>query len=303
MAFEEVFQQFKGPLSELAHATTKLIIMQDTPPSSIGGGAFGQVGSSALAATGADAVANNIRANLLGGKKFEVQINPEKYQTTSEVKYNTPKAQGNSAPQLLFRQISGEFLEINFTLDGTGVVPASMSDIGNFAKQNLYKLAGATDVSYVTKRIEELKHVIYAYDFDKHEPPIVNIAWGDVPSFKGRLESMTVNYTLFHPSGIPLRAEISLKFKEHKAVKEAIEDFNAGVEEATKAAKKLTSPDITHRRTVTQYDTLPLLTREVYNNAAYYWQVAQANNLTHFRQLREKSDLFFPPIDRSTQAK
>jgi len=107
------------------------------------------------------------------------------------------------------------------------------------------------------------------------------VIWGDEKPFVGRMGDLRITYTLFHPSGVPLRAEIQIDFIGHD------------LQESER-----NSPDLTHQHTVTQFDTLPLLTEEVYGDAGFAWQVAAANNLTHFRRLKTGETLFFPPIER-----
>ena len=75
---------------------------------------------------------------------------------------------------------------------GTDLLDSASRELG---------LGGITDLNYVTRRILELSKIVYDYVPDNHEPPIVLILWGDVPPFKGKLDMMQINYTLFHPSG------------------------------------------------------------------------------------------------------
>ena len=246
-------------------------------------------------------------------KMFEVQINPDKYQRNYGIHYTQAAPINDTEPKKQFSSVSGEALSISFTLDGTGVIPTSATDVSNFAADIGFQAlnaatglagVGVNDVTYVTRRIEELKKVIYAYEPKAHEPPAVMIIWGDVHPFKGKLDTFQVNYTLFHPSGAPLRAEVQLQFSEHSVtdlsttgealgVIGAVAGFGASIGGAL-----LSSPDLTHRRTIKATDTLPLLCGEIYRDTSFYWQVAQANNLTHFRELEVGSELFFPPIER-----
>jgi hypothetical protein len=251
-------------------------------------------------------------------KTFEVQINPEKYQRQLKINYTEPQPNGDTAGNRNFNRIEGESLTLNFILDGTGVVPPSLTDptnalmsVGFDALDSVAReagLGGITDVTYVTRRVQELIKVVYDYNADNHEPPTVMVLWGDVNPFKGKLNDMQVTYTLFHASGAPLRAEIQLSFGEHRpstgAHASATEGaIAAGVSAALGVASTglralISSPDLTHIRTVKQSDTLPLLSEEIYKDARYYWQVARANGLTHFRSVDENSDIYFPPFER-----
>jgi Contractile injection system tube protein len=286
-AGEAVYQQFAGPLSELAHSICKLIIVQverNTVANGnpIGGSGVGDsIASATLGAVGLGSLPGIVNNLAMGGKKFEVQINPEKYERSHKVKYRTPDTTGTPPPNPAFERMEGENLKINFTLDGTGVVPASVSNLAAYGTQMLTKTLGVTDVSYVTRRIQELKEVVYDFEDTTHEPPRVKVIWGDDTPFIGRMETLKVTYTLFHPSGIPLRADIELTFKQIESQQ-----------------RRLQSPDVTHRREVTDHDRLPLLAEGVYGNATYAWQVAQANNLTHYRRLKTGSEIHLPALER-----
>jgi Contractile injection system tube protein len=281
-----VAQQFTGPLNELAHTINKLIIVQvegnsTTSGNPLGSGVGGSIAGAALGAAGLGAAASAIQKIGMGGKKFEVQINPEKYDRRHSIDYFSPPITGGIEAQHYYSRNPGEELSLSFTLDGTGVVPSSITDLGNFALQNLTKAVGVTDVSYVTRRLKELNEVVGKYIDDTHDVPRVKIIWGDEEPFQGRMRNLAVTYTLFHPSGVPLRAEVKIDFVQHSLRNE-----------------EPRSPDLTHGHTVTQFDTLPLMTEAVYGDATFLWQVASTNGLTHFRRLKTGDQLHFPALDR-----
>ena len=58
------------------------------------------------------------------------------------------------------------------------------------------------------------------------------------------------------------------------------------------------SPDLTHVRIVQAHQTLPLLCQEIYGSPGYYLQVAAANGLDDFRNLRPGQQLVFPPLEK-----
>jgi hypothetical protein len=49
---------------------------------------------------------------------------------------------------------------------------------------------------------------------DERRPAQVMIAWGGLPAFEGVIESIGTKYTMFLPSGTPVRATVSVKMKE-----------------------------------------------------------------------------------------
>ena len=85
---------------------------------------------------------------------------------------------------------------------------------------------------------------------------------------------MKVEYQMFKPNGVPLRAKITLSFK----------GFTDPAQESQVANRS--SPDLTHIVTIKEGDTLPLLCDEIYRDSKYYLKVAKANNLVDVRNLK-----------------
>ncbi|RTZ49439.1 hypothetical protein EJ377_01955 [Chryseobacterium arthrosphaerae] len=74
---------------------------------------------------------------------------------------------------------------------------------------------------------------------------------------------ITIDYKLFNKDGSPLRAIGKATFLE-SLVKILPQEWQ----------KKF--PDLTHKRTVQDGDTLPLMTERIYGDSKYYLEVAKA---------------------------
>ena len=125
--------------------------------------------------------------------------------------------------------------------------------------------------------------VIYEYVGSRHQHGHVCLVWGSL-IFYARLQSMSTQYTLFKPSGTPLRAKIDLEFVGFSSKKEA------------ELAANRSSPDLSHLVEVREGDTLPLLCYRIYGDSAYYAEVAEHNHLADFRTLKAGTQLHFPPL-------
>jgi nucleoid-associated protein YgaU len=99
------------------------------------------------------------------------------------------------------------------------------------------------------------------------------------------MQTMSTHYTLFKPSGAPLRAKVDLSFVGAMSKRE------------TELVSNLSSPDLTHLVEVRDGDTLPLLCNRIYGDPGYYLEVARFNQLTDFRNLRPGWKLHFPPLE------
>jgi hypothetical protein len=209
----------------------------------------------AIAASGSVSVDRN--------KTFDVMINPSNYSHAYSISYNKKKVQGQIGSETKFSTVEPEKVGFDIVLDGTGAVEGSSDD--------------------VTTQMRKLTEVVYQYDGEEHEPPHLRVLWGSFIFF-GRLDALSSEYSLFKPSGDPLRAKVKLSFV----------GFMSREEEALKANRS--SPDLTHVVSVRAGDTLPLLCQRIYKDASYYLEVARINDIVDFRSLPPGVELHFPPL-------
>lgn len=202
------------------------------------------------------------------GEAFTVRINPSNYARNFEICYNNTRALGTPAMQPKFNNSGEKKFDFDIVIDGTGVVPATSAK------------STAIDVE---SQLTDLSKVVYKLDGKKHEPNTVMLLWGSFKFF-GKLSSMAVEYTLFKPTGVPLRAKIKLTFVQY-----------VGPVEAALAAN-MSSPDLTHSINVQAGDSLPLLCFRIYKNSAYYLEVAKFNGITNFRNIKPGTRISFPPV-------
>jgi len=195
---------------------------------------------------------------------FEVMINPSNFKRQLTIEYSKEQTLGQSAGAPKFAAICPEGLSMsNLVLDGTGVVgPVTRS---------------------VTDMVNALLAVIYQYNGEQHEPNYVRVLWGSFIFF-GRVQSISIDYTMFKPSGEPLRAKLSIGFT----------GWMSNQERALRA--NMSSPDLSHLVEIKEGDTLPLLCNRIYKDPSYYREIARINNLSNFRKLEPGSVLRFPPL-------
>lgn len=203
----------------------------------------------------------NVSCEKSGG--FSVVLNPSSYSLDRSIKYTKDKAQGKQGGDIQFSAYDSESIKFDLVLDGTG--------------------AAGVDAGDVKTQLKNMEDVVYCYDGKKHEPNVVKLLWGSLV-FHGRLSSLSLEYTLFKPTGEPLRAKAKLSFTS----------FMSAEEEALRA--KRSSPDLTHIVEVKAGDTLPLLCNQVYRDSAYYVEIARINNVSNFRDLKPGTRLRFPPL-------
>jgi len=198
---------------------------------------------------------------------FTAMLNPSEFSHTRAIKYNTKATLGQVGADTKFAAVNPDTVSFTIILDGTGAVP----------------LPAGKALVEVEDQVKQLNAIVYKYVGDEHEPSHVRLLWGTLILY-ARLSSMSIQYTLFKPSGDPLRAKVTLGFLGFMSTKEA------------EAEAKRSSPDLTHVIVVREGDTLPLLCNSVYGDPAYYPQVARFNGLSDFRRLVPGVQLQFPPV-------
>jgi hypothetical protein len=199
---------------------------------------------------------------------FESTLNPSSYSRNRSIGYSKKKVLGQLGSDTKFSDIQPEKIEFEFLIDGTGVV--GEANAGNASAD-------------VKTQVKQLTDIVYKYDGTQHEPNHVRILWGELIFF-GRLESLSTDYTLFKPSGEPLRAKVKL----------AILSFMSKEEEGLRANRS--SPDLSHQIEVKAGDTLPMLCYRVYKDCSYYLEVAKVNEITNVRDIKPGTKLHFPPL-------
>lgn len=222
---------------------------------------------------------------IIKSKAFEALINPTGFSFTRKNDFNKEQESGASASEQKFIKASSSSLQLEFLFDGTGVTKANS---GNKLINKIKEGLGKRD-PFSKKAVEDQLAEFYVatgdYNGSIHKPYNVIIIWGEF-EFKGVLTEFTIDYKLFNNDGTPLRA-----------IGKATFSGSISKELAAKTVKT-SSPDLTHKRTIKDGDTLPLMTESIYGDSKYYLEVAKVNNLINFRQLRPGDELYFPPIEK-----
>ncbi len=135
------------------------------------------------------------------------------------------------------------------------------------------------DVRSQTRQITSLMDK----DANTHAPPILLFSWGSL-NFQCVLESAGQKFTMFLEDGTPVRATLSVSFKEYESVEIEIQHgFFIG------------PPTI---RNITQGETLSQIAGDVLGDPGAWRDIAETNNIDNPRDLIPGASLIIPPIDR-----
>lgn len=202
---------------------------------------------------------------------FVTMFNPDKYDEKYEIEYKKDQAQGTAGNTLKFNKIKPPDYQFEFLIDGTGTAEKK----ANIDAEN-------KDVS---EEIERFLEVVYKYKGDTHRPRYCMIKWGDWLVLRCIFKSCSISYTLFEPSGKPLRARIKATFYEVKSDKRRVLEQDDS------------SADMTHIRQVKEGDHLALMCYRIYGDIRYYPLLARSNNLKQFQELKPGTEITFPPVE------
>lgn len=205
-------------------------------------------------------------------KSMEVMYNPAKLEESFSINYDEPKAAGSSKDKKKFERLTTGDINMEFLFDGTAASIAKKKD---------------SKSEEVMEQIAKFRKLTLELKGETHETPYLAISWGSI-LIKGRLKNAKFTYTLFSPSGNPIRAKVNVTLVRSKNDKD------------TTLFENKSSPDLTHFRIVKAGDTLPLMTKAIYGKTSYYLEVARINNLKNFTKLKAGDTIYFPPLDKTT---
>lgn len=202
----------------------------------------------------------------LTGPAIPVAFNPTEYTLSKGTQMAEIAIPGLDSPIMQFVRGQAETLSLDLFFDST--------DSG--MDQNAESVTKKTDPFYQLIKI----------DGKLHAPPVVFFSWGtQFPGsraysamgdgtgslqrhgFKCIVESVRQRYTLFSPSGVPLRATLTVALKEYKTLSEQLAELN------------LQSPDHTHAHVLQQGETLAQIAAEAFNDPTKWRAIADTNEI------------------------
>jgi nucleoid-associated protein YgaU len=208
-------------------------------------------------------------------KAIKVAFNPNSYSITKSVAWDTPEssiAQNTltqellNAPKLVFGGGSSRILTFNeLFFDVTEPIDGVKVD----------------DVREKTNEIVALTRI----DRSLKQPPVCRVSWGKAPSgsdfpFDGVITDLTQTFTLFKKDGTPVRATLSVTFREYIKPKDD---------------QRKTDPELT-THTVKRGDTLSRIAGKLYRDPKQWRVIAEANGLDDPRQVEIGKILTIPEL-------
>jgi hypothetical protein len=193
--------------------------------------------------------------------EFEVLFNPADYSVEYSSSYAETAPPGLNNPILQFVNGNAQVLTMELLFD-------------------TYTDGGGFDVSERTRRFTDMLSI----DGDVHAPSRVEFSWG-VFSFVAIVEKISQRFTMFLADGTPVRANLSVTFKQYKTIAEQLKD------------PPRRSADKTKRRVFESHDSLWLLAAREYGDPRFWRHIARANRIDEPRTIEPGTVLVLPPAE------
>jgi hypothetical protein len=208
-----------------------------------------------------------------GLKSIECQFNPATLNITKRVSWHAVypsdtevESQADlNAPEMVFAGGNPAEFSLDLIFDTTIL---DNQDVRGFTNQLLsLTLMGGGDPSC-----------------KEDDPPLVQFVWGEFVLFEAVITMVQINYTLFLPSGIPVRARASVHF---------VQAYDSDGSQDAQNPTSRTDPRKTHR--VQQGDRLDYLAYQEYGRSDRWRAIAEANHLDDPLDIQPGQTLVLPP--------
>jgi hypothetical protein len=141
--------------------------------------------------------------------EFDVtaQYNPKELQIDQAYTWNAHKGTDNQGDD-----DDPMFLEFG------GVQPSTMKVELLF---DAYETPNTYDINDDIAKLKKLAMVREESPANDKRPYFILVTWGDGLRFRGVIDGLSIKYTMFSPKGKPLRATVTVSFKEANQVQQA----------------------------------------------------------------------------------
>lgn len=201
------------------------------------------------------------------GPAIDVLFNPTEYRVSKSNQFAEVAIPGLGAPMLQFGHGNAQTLSMQLFFDSYD--PQAAND-SRYTKNK--------DVREHTGQVTNLLRI----NADLHAPPICQFSWGHFV-FTGVLQQADVRFTLFLPTGVPVRATVDVTFKEFYDGRR-----DTGI---------LQSANFVKQHVVRTGETLSGIAAELYHDATRWRPIAEANHIDNPLMLPPGRVLIIPAIE------
>lgn len=195
------------------------------------------------------------------GREVKVLFNPTEYSVEYSAGLQETAPPGLSSPIIQFVNGNAQVLTMDLLFD-------------------TYTDGRGANVTSATQPFIDM----LAIDGELHAPPRVEFRWGSF-FFRAVVEKIAQRFTMFRSDGTPVRATLTVTFKQYKTIAEQLDD------------PRRNSADKTKRRVFEAHDSIWLLAAREYGQVRYWRLIARENDIDDPRRIQPGRVLVLPPID------
>ncbi|MBH24619.1 MAG: hypothetical protein CMH57_09240 [Myxococcales bacterium] len=207
-----------------------------------------------------------------GGKKVRAKFNPSQISLSRSVNWQPQAGHTQDSKQQQHSNTEPRNLGFDLFFD-------AFEDGPNASVQgDVYNLLSFTEI-----------------DGEQHRPPVCTFTWGDFKPgsnrqvFKGYFKQVSIDFTMFQPSGAPCRAKAKCSMIEYDPT------------EAQQSRTPTHSPDHAKVRTVRRGETLHSIAYSEYDDPGEWRRIADMNGIDDPMNLEPGTELLVPPILRGSR--
>lgn len=195
------------------------------------------------------------------GDSVEVMFNPAEYNLELASNFSATSLPGLNNPVLQFVHGEAQTLSMDLLFD-------------------TYTNQRGADVSALTGRLAQALLI----DGDLHAAPPVLFAWGSF-SFQAVVEKLSQKFTMFLEDGTPVRATLSVNFKQYQPIREQLEN------------PRRNSADKSTRHELSSDESLWRLAAQKYGEPRFWRLIARHNQIANPRRVPAGTVLVLPPME------
>ena len=148
-----------------------------------------------------------------GAKKtYFAMYNPGTFSKEHKNVYDTVKSDGKQ-DIYKFKRTESPSLSVELLLDATGASVTANTKSGGGSGE-IVDLADEVKKNGIAPAVQNLINDLTSIKGKTHKVAYVGVYWGKL-SFKGILDTIKIDHTLFKPNGDPIRSKINCTFKSH----------------------------------------------------------------------------------------
>ncbi len=221
---------------------------------------------------------------------FECMFSPSEFKEG----YTTKWSEGNSQDQKTFLGYDRDALSLDIIFDSYQTAEGPQDVRNNRTSSiNTYGLNNTSMANGKIYGVNQLKSLFKPtnnkQDGANKVPPTLIFAWGDF-TYRGHMEKLNINYTMFLPNGIPVRAKVSLTLNAFMSQQESEDAIGKT------ACRKV--------RVKTQGLRLDTLAAQELKDATQWKRIARENGITDLLSFPQEADLgktiIIPDLPKAT---